>query len=127
MKTSLITPYIFAALVVIVAANAGLTIHLGAHPFWAVGVSWIGVPAGLILALGLKKAGLSWLARILLFLICLTAAYALASYGKARFAASIAEDVAAGRLWYLGWIAVTGFTTAIIAAAFSPTRVQSAG
>ena len=126
MRTSLITPYIFSALVVIVSANAGLNQLLGAHPFWSVSVAWIGVPVGLILAIAIKYLGLGWTQRVLLFLVCLVAAYALASFGKARFAASFAEDATAGRLWYFGWIAAAAFAAALIAATFSPTRSQTA-
>ena len=122
MRTSLVTPYIFAALVVILAANAGLTEMLGAHPFWAVRVAWMGVPIGLVLALLAKSMGLGWVFRVLLFVTGLAAAYALASFGKGRFAASFAEDRAAGQMWYIGWIAATGFAAALIAATFSPTR-----
>lgn len=127
MQTSLVTPYIFAALVVIICANAGLAEALGAHPFWAVRVAWVGVPIGLILAIGAKRVGLAWVMRILGFLICLAGAYAVASFGKERFAASFAEDTFAGRMWYFGWIAVTGFAAALVAAVFSPTPTQSSG
>lgn len=125
MQTSLVTPYIFAALIVIVGANSGVNELLGAHPFWAVSVAWVGVPAGLLLAIAAKLLGLRWVYRILLFFICLVAAYAIASFGKARFTDSFAADSGAGRLWYFGWIAASGFATAFIAAAFSPTRTHS--
>lgn len=125
MQTSLVTPYIFSALVVILAANAGLTESVGAHPFWAISVAWIGVPIGLVLALATKTLGVAWLFRVLVFLICVIAAYALAAVGKERFAASYAEDRLAGQMWYFGWIALISSATALIAALFSPTRTRS--
>ena len=125
MQTSLVTPYIFAALVVILAANSGLTETLGAHPFWAISVAWIGVPIGLVLALTSKTLGVAWLLRVAFFLLCVVAAYALAALGKERFAASYAEDRLAGQMWYFGWVASTCAGTALIAAIFSPTRART--
>lgn len=122
MQTSLVTPYIFAALVVILGANAGLTETLGAHPFWSIRVAWVGVPLGLIAAVAAKHLGGRWALRTALFLIGAAIAYAIAVAGKDRFAASFAEDVLAGQLWYFGWIATCAFAAALIAAAFSPTR-----
>ena len=127
MRTSLVTPYVFAAMIVIVLANGGLTQQLGAHPFWSVTVAWVGVPIGLALTFLAKRTRLSWIARSLIFLTCLAAAFAAASLGKQRFAASFAEDALAGQIWYFGWIAVATFTTASIAALLSPTKDQSAG
>lgn len=122
MQTSQVTPYIFAALVVILSANTGVTQWLGAHPFWSVKVAWFGTPLGLILAILAKRAGLAWLTRTAIFLLCLAVAYAIALSGKERFAASFAEDAIAGRMWFFGWVATTGFSAAAIAALFNPTR-----
>ena len=121
MRTSLVTPYIFSALVVIVAANAGLTTSLGAHPFWAVQIAWIGVPIGLALAILTKFLGTTWRLRVTLFAFCTIGAAAAAYFGKSSFAAFFAENALAGKAWYFGWIAVAAFTTALIAAVFSPT------
>lgn len=121
MRTTLVTPYIFAAIVVILSANAGATQVFGAHPFWSVTVAWIGTPLGLIAALALKAAGLRWLARVAIFSVLLALAYAVASVGKANFVASYAEDGLAGTMWHAGWIATTASAAALIAALFSPT------
>ncbi len=121
MRTSLATPYIFAALVVILGANAGLVETLGAHPFWAIRAAWIGVPLGLVAAIAAKLAGFGWRVRVLAFLAFAIAAYIVAIVGKDRFVTSFAEDILAGRMWYFGWIAACGFATALIAATFSPT------
>lgn len=121
MRTSLVSPYIFAALVVIVSANAGFAVVLGAHPFWAIQVAWIGVPLGLILAIAAKHFDIRYIRRVILFGLCLALAYAVATWGKQNFAASIGEDRFAGLMWYLGWIATMCFATATISALFGPT------
>ena len=122
MRFSYTTPYLFAAIVVILGANIGLTEILGAHPFWAVSIAWVGVPIGLIAAFVVKHLGWSWRIRSLTFLVCLAIAYGVAHFGKDRFAASFAEDALAGRMWYFGWIAVAATATASMAAIFSPTK-----
>ena len=49
MKRRLV-PYLIAALLVLIAANYGVSRAYGAHPFWADRIAWIGVPAGLLFA-----------------------------------------------------------------------------
>ena len=120
MKTTHATPYIFAALVVIVLANAGLATTLGAHPFWSVSIAWIGTPIGLVLALTARWTGLRWTLRTLGFFALIAGAFALAVFGKQRFVTSVAGDTAAGHMWYFGWIAVACFSAALIATAFGP-------
>lgn len=127
MRTTLVTPYIFASIVVILAANVGATRILGAHPFWSVTVAWIGTPLGLIAAIALKASGARWLARVAIFAAALAAAYAVASIGKANFVASYAEDTLAGTMWHAGWIATTASAAALIAALFSPTPTPQSG
>lgn len=127
MEVSSITPYLLAALAVIVGANYGLPITFGAHPFWAVSVAWIGVPLGLILAFVARSRGLGWMSRVLTFALGLCIAYVIATFGKAGFAASYAESALAGRLWYFGWIASMAFASALVAAALSPGRSQAKG
>jgi hypothetical protein len=123
MKTTMVTPYIFAPMVIILAANAGLAESLGAHPFWSISIAWLGVPFGLIVALATKWLDWSWLLRVSIGIVGLGIAYAVATYGKSAFAASYAEDVLAGRMWYFGWVGVAIFATVLVAALFSPTRV----
>lgn len=127
MQTTRITPHIFAALAVILAANSGLTTQLGAHPFWAVQTAWVGVPAGLALAVLLKWIRARWLTRAITLCMALGLSFALAHFGKERFAASFAEDRAAGQAWFYGWIAVMTFATAAIATIFSSDRDQAGG
>lgn len=125
MRISLVTPYIFSALVVILAANAGLAERLGAHPFWSIAVAWIGVPIGLLMAMATRWFSLKWPLRVAVFGVGLAASFLMAGYGKERFAASFAEDAAAGRMWYMGWIATMAFASAFIAALFSPTPIEA--
>lgn len=93
-------------------AQSGLFVELGAHPRWAVQVALIGAPIGAAIAL------LPWLQgrRLLAGLVILGLAMAAASYGKTQFAASFAEDVLAGRLWYFGWIGIALGDAMVVAA-----------
>lgn len=79
--------------------------QLGAHPWWSTQVILIGVGAALgvaLVAIWADMARILWAASCLIFL----AAVAVTRYGKTQFAASFAEDAAAGRMWYFGWIAI---------------------
>jgi len=109
------------ALILPAAAAVGLAVTgaaamAGAHPFWAGQVFLLGAPAGAALFLGLRWLGLSLPWMIGLGLGGTAAAYALAALGKARFAASFAEDTLAGRLWHFGWIGVAAAGTLLLAA-----------
>ena len=113
-----ISPYLIAAILVITAAYYGLSKNLGAHPFWSVQVAWAGVPIGLILAFLFRRR--RWSVRIGLFSTLLAVSGFAAHFGRLRFAASFAEDRLAGQFWYLGWIGVAIFLTALIVAILSP-------
>jgi hypothetical protein len=97
-----------AFVIVMVFAWAGLSEQLGAHPFWAVKTGWIGGATGAGVALALILTRVSSRLRLVLGVAGLVAGYAVAKTGAARFAASYAEDVLAGRFWFFGWIAVAG-------------------
>lgn len=98
---ALFTTLVVAALVLFLDIPG----NLGAHPWWAAQVVWIGAPLGLALALiATRNAPLPAWPLMLLALLTLSA-YAISADGKSRFAASYAEDVLAGRFWYYGWIA----------------------
>ncbi|WP_052261726.1 hypothetical protein [Leisingera sp. ANG-M1] len=97
-----------------------LTAALGAHPWWAGKVIWLGALPGLAVALA---AGRLQLPRWLTaggFAAFGAAAFAVASTGKARFAASYAEDLLAGQFWYFGWIAVCMLAAAALATVARP-------
>lgn len=100
----------------------GLPVLLGAHPWWADKVLVIGLAAGIALALLARATGWPRGRRGLALLIATGAAFALASYGKARFAASYAEDGFAGQMWFLGWIATCTCATATVASFLWPNR-----
>ena len=99
-----------AALVLFLDVPRGL----GAHPWWAAQVVWMGAPVGLALSLVVtRRAPLALGAGVVLAALT-AAALAIATDGKSRFAASYAEDVLAGRFWYYGWIATALLGTAAI-------------
>lgn len=80
---------------------AGVPVRLGAHPWWAGQVLIVGGVAGTGLAMVLRRHPRPVL--IIAILVGLMS-WVLADLGKARFAASYAEDIWAGRAWYFGWI-----------------------
>ena len=94
------------AAVLLVFAYSGGPVALGAHPWWGFKVAYIGVPIGAVL-FGLQlvwRAGYVAKAGLYATFLCL-AAY-LTYRGKIQFAASYAEDAAAGQMWIFGWIAI---------------------
>ncbi len=109
--------YILAAVTVLALAHLGLPKTLGAHPFWATQIGWIGVPIGLIAALALRRIAKP--KRVVLFTLLLATTASAAHFGKMQFAASFAEDKLAGQFWYFGWIGVAAMATALIAALLS--------
>ncbi len=97
-----------------------LTAGLGAHPWWAGKVIWLGALPGLALALAARLLHLPrWLAAAG-FAVFGAAAFAIAAAGKAQFAASYAENLLAGKFWYFGWIAVCTLTAATLATLAGP-------
>jgi len=108
-----------AAAVVAIGGHVGLTEWLGAHPLWSLKVAYLGIAVGLSLAvlaaLARLRAGATGLAGAAL----LVAAGLVAGIGKARFAASYAEDALAGRMWFLGWIAAAAGCFVVVFAAMS--------
>ncbi|WP_424975262.1 hypothetical protein [Dinoroseobacter sp. S124A] len=106
------------------ANQIGLPRTLGAHPFWATQVLWIGAPLGLVLALLATlraRPGIGALAGLALS----GAAFWAATQGRIAFAASYAEDALAGQMWYFGWIALTAgaaLTLATLPALLRPHR-----
>ena len=112
--------YLIAGLVVLASAHLGLTQALGAHPFWATQIAWIGVPLGLVAAFAL-----AWLRnsiRLAFFAAALVTTGFAAHFGKTEFAASFAENQLAGQIWHFGWIATVASATALIATVLSARR-----
>ena len=96
------------------AIPVGLFIYIdgaalfGAHPWWSQSSVLIGAVIGLGLALVTRGRGFA------IFAFALLLASLATWFGKTQFAASFAEDVMAGRLWYFGWIAVGASATATL-------------
>ena len=107
-------PAIIALFVPIALAWFGLSRILGAHPYWEVQTIAIGAPIGLAAAFGMFFAGLNHKVTAITSIALLLGSMAGATYGKAVFVASYADDRFAGQLWYFGWIAVGTFTAATI-------------
>lgn len=110
--TRLAIAFLAAIALPILLAQSGLFVQLGAHPQWGVQVALIGAPIGAVLAMLPWPNG----RRMLAGLAVLAISVAAATYGKTQFAASFAEDVLAGRLWYLGWIGIAMGDALIVAA-----------
>lgn len=108
-------PYAAAAFIAALFAVFQLPEQLGAHPWWALKVIWIGLPIGLVLAFLALRLGLARNLRILLFLLAVCAAAYAATHGKTLFVNSYAEDALAGRFWYFGWIASMAALSGLIA------------
>lgn len=93
----------------LLAASLAVTFNatqmLGAHPQWASTVLLIGAPGGLALGYVLYAIRLPYLLRVVLAFGIAGGAFYLAREGQAAFAASFAEDAAAGQQWFFGWIA----------------------
>lgn len=113
----------FLALPLIAAMAAwysGVIKLLGAHPFWADDVLWIGLPVGIALAwlAGVARLGKGMMATLCLLLAA--SAWMLARAGKQAFAASYAEATLAGQFWYFGWIATCAFAASALATMARP-------
>ncbi len=88
---------------------------LGAHPWWSQKTLLIGAPIGLIIA-AIAARSFGAKSCLLVFSLLVFIAVSIAKFGQTQFAASYAEDVLAGKLWYYGWIIVgVTFTAAITA------------
>jgi hypothetical protein len=81
-----------------------LTTRAGAHPLWADQLFYSGAGLGTVLAV--IAIQFAFVPRTIALSFLAVAAYLTADYGKARFAASFAEDTVAGQMWYLGWHAL---------------------
>lgn len=111
-----------AALMVWAAGQAGGTVWLGAHPFWARDVPLTGLVLAVPIALvGYWQQGLAGA----LALVCLIVGAVSARFGKAAFAASYAENALAGQFWFFGWIALCGGAIALIAVGLARLRPRA--
>jgi hypothetical protein len=89
---------------VMVGNQVGVPEALGAHPFWAAKVAYIGAAIGLGLALAIWRLRARFTVKLALAAGLLALTAGSTAMGKARFAASYAEDAFAGKMWFFGWI-----------------------
>ena len=108
--------------VALILYATGLTHTLGAHPWWAVKIIWIGLCLGLLVSAILWATRLLKPVRVIVLSGLTLVAFAIANIGKTRFVASYAEDAIAGQMWYFGWMATCTFFLAVLATAVWPTR-----
>jgi len=104
-----------ALAVTLAFTSGGGTLALGAHPWWALKVGYLGTAIGVPVWLGLRASGLGDWVRLALAALALLVAAAVAGVGKARFAAPFAEDALVGHFWFIGWIASMAATFAVFA------------
>ncbi len=81
-----------------------LTTLAGAHPRWVNQLFYSGAGLGTVIAV--IAIQFAFVPRTIALSFLVIAAYLTADYGKARFAASFAEDAVAGQMWYFGWHAL---------------------
>ena len=106
---------VIAAVIIAASGALGVNVALGAHPFWAMQVSLIGIGLGAVLfGLGYLCRG-HWVESPVVAALLLLLSFGATSLGKARFVASYAEDFVAGRMWYFGWMATMCFAYLLIA------------
>ena len=89
---------------------SGVPTMAGAHPSWAGQVLISGSVIGAVLATITNSFPTQ--IRVIGFSIMAGLSYLAAWSGKAQFAASYAEDAAAGQMWYFGWHALCSFVVA---------------
>lgn len=112
-KNEIFTSGVVAA-ILIASGYFGVTEALGAHPWWAFKVAYIGVVAGAVLYLALKLWKAEFAVKTLVFSVLLLADVITVWVGKTRFVGSYAEDAFAGKMWFFGWIGVVAFAFVLI-------------
>lgn len=101
-------------MVLLVLAATGVTKMLGAHPFWAMQVVWIGLAFGAGMRVFTWRFRTRRAAVLSVLILGLIVSVAVTVIGKDRFVTSFAEDFVGGRMWYYGWMAICGFGYALI-------------
>lgn len=117
------------AIVLIMLGKIGLSSWLGAHPFWATKVVYLGVAIGAVISIPLlfliqKNWFHSKVPIILTAVFTLAVAAVTLLYGKAEFAASYAENAFAGKVWYLGFIALFAGMFLVLATSYHALRAH---
>lgn len=95
------------------------------HPFWSSKVNTIGMVIGFVMTVILFLIGTGNKRRVLVSLMVMAGltgiAYLVTGHFKEVFAASYAEDVIAGKVWYfgfMGFVACAYSTLALVPAYF---------
>ncbi|MGB7287251.1 MAG: hypothetical protein WBC71_10000 [Salaquimonas sp.] len=109
----------FAASILFLIEYFGFWTGILTHPFWSSMVNWFGMGIGFVVALILllisggrsKTLGIFSLVLILFAL----GAYFTTVHFKEVFAASYAENVLAGKMWYFGFMAFVASLFALLA------------
>jgi len=104
----------------------GGTLALGAHPSWAIKVGLVGIAVGAPTWLVQHCVGATGRTVLVFDAVLFVACAAVVWFGKMRFVESYAQDVLAGRLWFFGWMAVTGSAFLLVAAMVRLRRDASA-
>lgn len=103
----ILIPALFALIVLAILWALDIPKDLGAHPWWSQNVILYGGPAGAAFATLLALTSIRPNIRLILALGLTIAAVVIARYGGFAFAASYADDTAAGQRWFFGWIAAS--------------------
>lgn len=113
---------IIAAVLVLLMEFGGVFVYFGAHPFWSANGVYIGIAIGAVFYALAVAARRFWHINTLLpaavFLLMAIGCEASALILKENFAASYAENVIAGRGWYLSHIGFVAAGTALLASLF---------
>ena len=116
----------FAALVLLVVEYSGFWVWLISHPWWSLSSTLNGIIGGVIVSLAAiwarRTFGLNFILVLAVSLVALAIAYAATAWGKNGFAVSYAEDVFAGKVWFLGFKAMNLFLFTSLALAWPERR-----
>jgi hypothetical protein len=99
----ILIPALVAAVLMAVVWQLNLPKDFGAHPWGSMQVVLYGAPIGILAASLAALLPVKPLIRLALFALATAAAFWVAKNGQHGFAASYAEDAAAGQRWFLGW------------------------
>lgn len=107
-------PLLLTLLFIALAYAVNAPVQFGAHPQWAQTNLLIGGALGLATAFAACFLPGPASGRVVAFAVLSVFFLYAAHAGGTQFAASYAEDVRAGQLWYLGWIAGPAALAAVL-------------
>lgn len=100
----ILIPALFALIGLAILWALDIPKDLGAHPWWSQNVILYGGPAGVASALLMALTPIRLDIQLIAALGLTIAAVVIARNGGFAFAASYADDTAAGQRWFFGWI-----------------------